>query len=439
MADRRKHNQLMGPMEEASGSGEARAGVIATITSKIPRVKNAQSRLPEAEKAESSRGNSSKRSSNFLTYAQTALDSFARRPVCELDSLVFSWLSYFRLSSSLRAARTPEGIALHELLRAEDFGPMFGTSWDPQGSRDLLFAVCASPRFRDVRLCRFAYKTDRATSEQFAAMTFLLPDGSVYVAYRGTDSTLIGWREDFNMASQCPVPSQREALHYLEFVMRDMDRPVYVGGHSKGGNLAVYAAAMVPQELQGRVIRVFSHDGPGFDSAFLASEGFSRVRDRVRKTVPKSSIIGLIMDEERDFCVVESSGVSILQHNPFLWETDGCGFVLADGLSASSRYFGSTLSAWMDRFTPEERGAFIATLFQVFAVTGATRFADIRDTWRTSLPAMCDAAESLAPEQREFVVDVLKALARVATIEKVSDRASNLIGALRSNSEGAEG
>ena len=377
---------------------------------------------------------------NFLTYARTQFDPFAARPLCAVDSLVFSWLSYFRLGSDLRHARMwDEGVGLRDLLRAEDFTAMFGTSWDPDGSRELLFAVCASPRFRDVRLCGHAFKTDRASAEQFAAMTFRVPDGSLYVAFRGTDSTLVGWREDFNMASACPVPSQVEAARYLEHAARELgEGPIYVGGHSKGGNLAVYAAARYAPEVQERIARVFSHDGPGFPREFLEGAGYARVADRVEKTVPKSSIIGLIMDIDHEFTVVESGGISVLQHNPFLWQVEGCRFVEADGLSASSRYFGVTLAAWMDRFTPAERGAFIDTLFGVLNVTGAERFADIRDSWRTSVPAMRDAVDALDPEQRAFVSDVLKALARTATIDKVSDAATSLIGSLRQG-RGAEG
>lgn len=423
-------------VDQAAGEG-GRPGVLSTLASKIPLMKPTPPRLPEPHD-DVPAAPAGKGSSGFLTYAQSARDPFSRRPLCPLDSLVFSWLSYFRLSSALRRARTPEGIGLRELLRAEDFSAMFGTSWDPQGSQDLLFAVCASPRFRDARLCCFAFKTERATSEQFAAMTFLLPGGGAYVAFRGTDSTLIGWREDFNMASCCPVPSQREAQRYLAHVAPLVDGPLYLGGHSKGGNLAVYAAATVAPSIQKRIVRVFSHDGPGFDDAFLAGEGFARIRDRVEKTVPKSSIIGLIMDERHEFTVVESSGISVMQHNPFLWEIDGCDFKQADGLSASSRYFGTTLAAWMDRFSPAERGIFIDVLFQVLSVTGATRFADIRENWRTCLPAMRDAAEALAPDQRAFVTDVFKALARVATIDRMSDMAAGFVDIFRSGHDDAE-
>lgn len=367
-----------------------------------------------------------KKPGSFLTYVQTQLDPFAERPLCAVDSLVFSWLSYFRLSPALDAACTREGIALHELLRAEEFEAMFGTSFDPEGSRDVLFAVCASPRFRDVRLTLFQFATNKAAEEQFAAMTFLLPTGEAYVAFRGTDSTIVGWKEDLNMAYLCPVPAQEEARSYVEHVATEVTGPLYLGGHSKGGNLAVYAASTASREVQGRVLTAFSHDGPGFPCEFLEGAGFRRMRSRVVKTVPKSSVIGLIMDDGADVRVVESSGISVLQHNPFLWEVEGCDFVYADGLTASARYLSSTIESWMERFTPEERGRFVDTLFDVIGATGATRFADIREDWRSSVPAMREAMDALEPEQRECVGDVIKALVHTATVGRVADAASSL-------------
>lgn len=152
----------------------------------------------------------SKSAATFLTYVRERMDTFLDRPLCAIDSLVFSWLAYAHLGEDQVNACLPEGIALHEMLRAEEFDNMFGSTWDPEGSRDLLFAVCASPRFRDARLTEFRFKTARSAEEQFAAMTFILPDGSSYVAFRGTDSTIVGWKEDFNMTFLNPVPAQEE-------------------------------------------------------------------------------------------------------------------------------------------------------------------------------------------------------------------------------------
>ena len=321
------------------------------------------------------------------------------------------------------------------MLRAEEFDNMFGSTWDPEGSRDLLFAVCASPRFRDARLTEFRFKTARSAEEQFAAMTFILPDGSSYVAFRGTDSTIVGWKEDFNMTFLNPVPAQEEARAYLEYVASVTAGPLYVGGHSKGGNLAVYAVATCNKSCRERVVRVFSHDGPGFHREFCASDAYRNILPIMVKTVPKSSMIGAVLSEGPDChpIIVESGGFSLFQHNPFLWEVDveSATFVEADGFTASSRYFDSTLDAWMDKYSLAERARFVDALFDVIRVTGAKRFSDIMADRKTNVLLMLEAVEGLDPDLQQFIRDVLRSFARTATVEKAAGAASGIAGTIK--------
>ena len=377
----------------------------------------------------------SKSAATFLTYVRERMDTFLDRPLCAIDSLVFSWLAYAHLGEDQVNACLPEGIALHEMLRAEEFDNMFGSTWDPEGSRDLLFAVCASPRFRDARLTEFRFKTARSAEEQFAAMTFILPDGSSYVAFRGTDSTIVGWKEDFNMTFLNPVPAQEEARAYLEYVASVTAGPLYVGGHSKGGNLAVYAVATCNKSCRERVVRVFSHDGPGFHREFCASDAYRNILPIMVKTVPKSSMIGAVLSEGPDChpVIVESGGFSVFQPNPLLWEVDveGATFVEADGFTASSRYFDSTLDAWMDKYSLAERARFVDALFDVIRVTGAKRFSDIMADRKTNVLLMLEAVEGLDPDLQQFIRDVLRSFARTATVEKAAGAASGIAGTIK--------
>lgn len=372
----------------------------------------------------------SKSAATFLTYVRERMDTFLDRPLCAIDSLVFSWLAYAHLGEDQVDACLPEGIALHEMLRAEQFDNMFGSSWDPEGSCELLFAVCASPRFRDARLTEFRFKTAHSAEEQFAAMTFALPDGSSYVAFRGTDSTIVGWKEDFNMTFLNPVPAQEEARAYLDYVASVTGGPLYVGGHSKGGNLAVYAVATCNESCRERVTRVFSHDGPGFHREFCASDAYRNTLPIMVKTVPKSSMIGAVLSEGPDChpIIVESGGFSLFQHNPFLWEVDveNAAFVEADGFTASSRYFDSTLDAWMDKYSLAERARFVDALFDVIRVTGAKRFSDIMADRKTNVPLMLEAVEELDPDLQQFIRDVIRSFAKTATVEKAAGAASGI-------------
>ena len=192
------------------------------------------------------------------------------------------------------------------------------------------------------------------------------------------------------------------AAAYLDEVAARTPGGLYVGGHSKGGNLAVYAAAMCMPQYRARIKRVFSHDGPGFHREFCAGDPYRRIMPIMEKTVPKSTMIGVVLSEAPDFepTIVESDGISMFQHNPFLWMVDvgAAEFVRAEGYTASSRFFNATLDAWMDKYTLDERGRFVDALFDVIGVTGATHFSDIMADRKTNVPLMLKAIEGLDDE-----------------------------------------
>ena len=256
------------------------------------------------------------RHGGIIDYARTHLDTFTERPLGAVDSLILSWASYLRLPEELAAARGPEGVRIAELHRAEYFEDYVRGVLQPEQGLALLTAMTASPRFRDVRLTRYTSRTDADVEMQFSAMTFLLPDGAAYVAFRGTDSSLVGWKEDFNTSFECPVPSQVEAADYLAAVAGDLDGGIITGGHSKGGNLAVYAAATVAPEVRERVVRAYSHDGPGFLPEVLATSAFVEVAPKVCKTVPQSSVIGMLLEQQEGYRVVRSRRPMLWQHDP---------------------------------------------------------------------------------------------------------------------------
>ena len=375
-------------------------------------------------------------SGNFLTYAQTCLDSWDERPFGSVDSLVLSWLSYYRLPMDCPSANTWEGVDVRDLLRLECRESMTGEMWDPESSWNLLVAVCANPRYRGLRVCGYRTAFDAAAEEQFAAMTFRLPGRGTFVAFRGTDSTLVGWKEDFNMSFRCPVPAQTTATSYLESAAAALDGPLMCGGHSKGGNLAVYAASMCDPAVRERLVRVYSHDGPGFNEAFLGGAEYRALAaaGKIDKTLPRSSIVGMIFEHQEDYAVVESSDFGLLQHNPFSWvvpqgEAD---FAYCEGLSAGARYMDDALAAWVAGVTPAERGRFIDELFGLLNATGAEHFSDITADWQQNVPKILCALSEVDPDTRRFLIDTLAAFAHCALTPKLPEL-SGLTEALRAS------
>ena len=346
-------------------------------------------------------------------------DTFDERPFGPTDSLILSQLAYARMTDGVprRGAGIVRFAPLTALLRAESYADMFRGVYSPERNVALVRAVCENPRWRNVRVGEYVDDTDPDSTLQFAACAFDLGDGTLYVAFRGTDSSFVGWKEDFMMAFQRPVPSQSAAVDYLTEVARDWHGPLMVGGHSKGGNLAVYAAACAERDVQERIIRVFSHDGPGFDADFRAGEGFLGIRGRVSKSVPESSVVGLLFDGDATaggYTVVRSDGVAVMQHFALNWLTEDGRFVEAKSLSSSATYAASVINGWMAKTDPEHRRIFVERLFGMLEATGHTTFGQLESDLRQSLPAMARAFGEFDESDREVVRTVLASFASSA-------------------------
>lgn len=359
-------------------------------------------------------------------------DTFAELPFTEADSLALSQLAYARMPDNVpryhENAETADGmiatVPIHDLLRAECYDDMFGKVWSPSMNVDLLRAMSESPRWRNLRVGAYVDEFDAETTKQFSACVFELGNGTLYVAFRGTDSSIVGWKEDFMMAFRRPVASQEAAARYLTELAGHWAGPIMVGGHSKGGNLAVYAAANVPSEIQERITVVYSHDGPGFDEAFFDEDGYVRIASKIHKSVPGSSIIGMLFETrehvEDGYTVVSSDGASIMQHFALHWQVDHGQFVQADGLTGSAQYLARTINGWMAKYDDEHRRKFIENLFAIFEAGGYDTFGDLTSHLTQSLPIMLAAARNIDVEDRDVMIEVLKGFAATAATSVIS-------------------
>jgi hypothetical protein len=363
---------------------------------------------------------------SVVDYVRATFDSFARRPFGIADSIAFSQLAYLAMPSfvpRLKISRprdvapvaSPiESVPLHNLLRAETYDEMVNGMAYPEDTVDLIRAMGESPRFRNVRIGGYVERRDHRDHKQFCAMTFDLGNGVLYVAFRGTDGSVLGWREDFDMAFLSPVPSQRSAARYVRAIAAQWQGGLILGGHSKGGNLAVYAAARSKPEIQERILGVYSHDGPGFSREFLASEGFGRIESKIEKTVPEASVIGMLFSSGKEYTIVRSNAAGIMQHFLTTWRFEQGELVTSKRLSSLSQYLSRTVNTWLQSYEPDERRRFIDDLFAVIGASGYSDFSAILGHWTSTLPAMMAAARGLDPVEREHTSAILRGLAGIA-------------------------
>ena len=275
----------------------------------------------------------------------------------------------------------------------------------------LMKKLMASARFGSLALCDYVNHIDQAREEQFSALTLEVPDGTRFVSFRGTDDTIVAWKEDFKMSVEGPVHAQTDALTYLRRAAWRSAAPLRVGGHSKGGNLAVYASMNAPEEVQRRILRVYNNDGPGFRDSVQHTAEYQRIQPRITTLVPQYSLVGMLLSHDDDFEIVRSTETGIAAHNGFTWEVLGTSFVRCDDFALRSRVFDQAIHAWADDLDDETRGQFVDTFFDLLGTAGAVTLTDITEhKLRQALEMVQDLRQS--PEQRQLMTGVLELLIR---------------------------
>jgi len=346
---------------------------------------------------------------NILDYLRWRGDlPLTASPFNAVDSLILSVLAYVPFDGVVPPSATRKGPTIAEAAAglAESGAAAFRDGDD----RDLLAALAASERFGSMRLCAYENVIDIGREKQFAAVTALTGDGSAYVAYRGTDHTLVGWKEDFNMSFMTPVPAQEAAVAYLERVASGLRGRLRLGGHSKGGNLAVYAASFCRPRTQRRVSAVYNNDGPGFDASVIARDGYRNVQDRIRSFVPQSSIIGMLLEHAERYTVVQSTESGLMQHDPYSWSVLGTDFITVQQVTDESLFVDRTLKEWVGAMEPAQRELFIDAVFDVLSATEAKTLSELSGDWLKSSITVAKTLRGLDEATRKVMLDALKLL-----------------------------
>ena len=354
---------------------------------------------------------------NLLDYLEWRGDlSIDRDPFNEVDNLILAELSFVDFRGIV-----PENgaqITLREAAEAYFARVPAGEKIDmgvlvPDVIPEMLRRMADAPRFAEMKLSFFADHLDNENALQFAALTVDTGDGHIYLAFRGTDDTLAGWKEDFSMACVPEIPAQSLASEYLRQVGRQYpEKLLRLGGHSKGGNLAVWAALSAPESLRRRIERVWSNDGPGFHEDILARPENFDMAGRIVTMIPQSSVVGLLLEHDEDYTVVESSEKGLMQHDGFSWEVRGKSFVRLASVTRQGRHNDLVLKEWMREMPLEQREKFVEGLFSVLTASGAQTLTDLKEESIKAAPAMVKAMKDMEKDTRDALLYAFRLLVR---------------------------
>ncbi|MBQ0001987.1 MAG: DUF2974 domain-containing protein [Treponema sp.] len=350
-------------------------------------------------------------SNNLVNYIQWRGDlSFREKTFNEVDALVLCQISYLNFDGILQSGFQSD-YTISTLWQA------FKSDRDFEKRSDLgvlinkdtfhvLEAAALSERFGEIRVSSYVNKIDLESEEQFSAVTFFLTkkNRNPFVIFRGTDDTIVGWKEDFNMSFSESVPAQKDAAFYLESIAALTRGNVTVAGHSKGGNLAVYSAVSANSRLKRRIKTVYNFDGPGFPEKFFKEKEFKAVSSRIKTFYPESSVVGMLFSHAEKYTVVKSENSGAWQHDAVSWIIERQNFVTEKELSASSIYFNKTFNSWIDKVEPEKLELFTETVFDALETTGASTNSQFGENLFDNFKRVLKALTGISKDTRdEFI------------------------------------
>ena len=350
---------------------------------------------------------------NIIDYIKWRGDlNFSNDHLNEVDNLIFSVLSYLEFDGIVPCLSEAGSISLGEaadmfIKSAHQSSPTKHKAFINK-IKKLLLDAGHSKRYQGVRISSYVNYFDFKTANQFAAVVFSISDDLHYVAFRGTDDSLVGWKEDFQMSFIEEVPAQQQAVTYLQQAAAKYAGNFYLGGHSKGGNLAVYAAAKADECLQGRIINIQNNDGPGFMPNFMQSEGYQNIRGKINTLMPQSSIIGMMLEQNDEYKVVSSYETGLMQHFPFSWEVQGNHFVYEKRLAKVSLTLNKVVRGWLNKVSPEQRAESFGALFQIIQSTGAATISELSSRKLAASLAMIKTYKNLDPQTRSNFKNAVK-------------------------------
>ena len=342
--------------------------------------------------------------------------TFSEKPLNEVDSLVLSQFAYLKFDGLVPwMGEDAPAVSLEALDAHPDRDKLFADERYREPNMELFREMGKSVRFRSLRVRDYVNEIETEQETQFSAVTCFLDGQTVYVAYRGTDETIVGWKEDFNLAFSEPVPGQLRSVEYLNRAAEGFEGSFYVGGHSKGGNFSVYAAMNCKKEVQDRIRKVYSLDGPGFRPEIREGGHYESIAGRVEKIIPHSSLVGMLLESHVEgYTVVESKSFGLLQHNPYTWLVRNGAFVRVKGIYKRQKFMDDALNKWILSLDEGQIHSFVDTLYEVVSASQAVTLMDFTADWKKSMTAVITAAKGLDGETAAMMKKIVVSLFEIA-------------------------
>lgn len=341
--------------------------------------------------------------SNIIDYLNWRGDlSFKQDFINEVDAIILARFSYLpfkdisldKTDTVLDISNKMKDLSLDKFIWKDD--------------KEFIVKLGQTKRYKDLIITDYKEILDLEAEKQFAAVTIWLPKGYKYVSFRGTDMSLVGWKEDFNMSFMQNIPSQLEAVNYLNEIGSRYLGKLIVGGHSKGGNLAVYASMFCKKRIQKKIVEIINADGPGFDQSVISTENYSKILEKINTYIPQSSVIGRLLEHNEDYEIIYSTQKGLMQHDIYSWKVNARNLVRIPELTKDSQFVNNVVRDWLQKTTPEQRKNFVNVIYDVLVATDAKSISDFGVETLKKVGAVIKSYKNIEKDERKEIETMIK-------------------------------
>ena len=337
----------------------------------------------------------------------------------EIDSLILNRFSYFPLDNIIKDNEIVTIQELGKRLEKEDKSNM-EILW--KDDMELFSLMAESKRYGKMQALKYINKIEQEEQQQFSAITVILPDDSIYISFRGTDNTIIGWKENFNMTFKSHIASQISAKEYLENIAKQYpDRKIRLGGHSKGGNIALYSAIFADKKINKRILNIYNNDGPGFQDDIINTEEYKQTIDRAITYIPQDSIFGLLLEHREKYVIVKSIEKGIMQHDVYSWQVLGTDLIILGEITHGSKIINKTIKDWLKGLDLQTRRQVIDIVFEIVSSTNAKKVTDLKVSIIKNAKTILSSYNHIDSQNKKMIIATILELIKIATSNAMTE------------------
>lgn len=326
-----------------------------------------------------------------------------RNPFNEIDSMILARFSYLIFDKiNMEEKETIKSIS-------KKMTKFKNNEFRYNGDKELISNLGKSSRFKNMIVTDYIQNNNKEAEKQFSAITIHISEKEMYISYLGTDDSIYGWKEDFNMAFMENIPAQIDGVKYLKAISKKYSRKkIRVGGHSKGGNIAIFASVSMTNKIQKRIIKIYNYDGPGFSGKILENKKQENIIEKINTYIPQDSVIGRILEHEEKCIVIKSIEKGIFQHDIFSWQVMKDDLIKLENVTKGSELINNTIRNWLEETTIEQRKIFINSIFELIYATSSNTINEISENWIKSLRKIAKTYKELPEDDRKVMHKMLR-------------------------------